>query len=401
MKSDFSDDKATTEWLDSFESKKNTQNTYATGWRRFLEYAGMTGDQILADRKGDHDFRWERKTLDFKRWMVEGARQLKHPEKKLGEHAGRTAATSVEGFFSFYRMSLKFRRSESAMIREAKRKQEDYRFSKEDFKRMVDVADLTEKYVILVGKSFGLRAGDFLRLTRGDLETYISREPPIFIGEYMTQKEHEPAFPFIDSDAKPVIQNMLKAMDKNGRVASNERILKFKNEIQLSRVLLRAADRAGIKYGNKNVRFHCLRKFLADRLSNWMSSEKWKQIVGKAVPESAYVSPDQLREDYMKAVPETALAETGLEERLKKNEAIARIQGKLLTDKPLTPDDYKGVTRYNIRLGKRREKPKTKDCADSEHCQKIVGEAELPGLLAGGWRVAAVLPSGKVVVANE
>jgi hypothetical protein len=41
------------------------------------------------------------------------------------------------------------------------------------------------------------------------------------------------------------------------------------------------------------------------------------------------------------------------------------------------------------------------DCADGEHCQRIVSEAELSELLAYGWRVAAVLPSGKIVVSNN
>jgi hypothetical protein len=37
---------------------------------------------------------------------------------------------------------------------------------------MCDFADLTEKYIITAGKSFGLRAGDFLRFTRRDLAIF-------------------------------------------------------------------------------------------------------------------------------------------------------------------------------------------------------------------------------------
>lgn len=35
------------------------------------------------------------------------------------------------------------------------------------------------------------------------------------------------------------------------------------------------------------------------------------------------------------------------------------------------------------------------------NCQRIVSEEELPSLLVKGWSVAAVLPSGKIVVSNE
>jgi integrase len=343
---EWENDQATREWLGSFKAKPNTMNTYKVAWRKFLEFAGLTGDQILADRKADAEFHWESKTLAFKMWLL--------AEKKLSQNTGRTSAESVEGFFSYHRLPLKFRKSEAATISRAQRKTEDYRFSREDLKAMVDMADLIEKYIILVGKSFGLRAGDFMRLVRGDLEPYISREVPISIGEFQTQKENVPAFPFVDSDAQPVIKLMLKNMDMEGRIGPNERMLKLKNEISLTEALERTAVKAGINYGNKNVRFHCLRKFLIDRLSSFMSESKWKQIVGKSISEGAYVSPDSLREDYRKAMAETTIAETGLEERMKRTEAVTRIQEKIMADERLTPEDHEDIKRYGIRLGKRR-----------------------------------------------
>lgn len=40
------------------------------------------------------------------------------------------------------------------------------------------------------------------------------------------------------------------------------------------------------------------------------------------------------------------------------------------------------------------------NCANGHNCQRIVSEEELPTLLVQGWHVAAVLPSGKVVVSS-
>ena len=37
-------------------------------------------------------------------------------------------------------------------------------------------------------------------------------------------------------------------------------------------------------------------------------------------------------------------------------------------------------------------------CHNGVNCQAIVSEEELPSLLAEGWRVSAVLPSGKLIV---
>lgn len=295
----FPNDKATNEWLNSM--KKSSRHTYQSQWKNFLKFTGMTGDQILANRKTDKDYAWEKKIIEFRQWLIE--------KKGLSENTAKTAGGTVRSFFAYYRVELQLRRTESTKLAEARRKTEDYRFSRDDLKKMADFSDLEEEYVVVVGKSFGLRAGDFLKLSRGDLEAYIDREPPISIGEYSTQKESVPAYPFVDSDAKPVIKRMLENMKREGRTSPNDRMLIYKDTIQLTRVLKRVAERAGVKHGNKRVRFHCLRKFLIDRLSDVMSSEKWKQIVGKTISESAYVSPDKLREDYQRAMTETCFTE--------------------------------------------------------------------------------------------
>lgn len=52
----------------------------------------------------------------------------------------------------------------------------------------------------------------------------------------------------------------------------------------------------------KRIRFHCLRKFLIDRLSAYASESQWKQIVGKSIDEGAYVSQDQLKGVFTRAM---------------------------------------------------------------------------------------------------
>lgn len=315
----FPNDKATHEWLDSM--KKSSRHTYLTAWKYFLEYAGMTGDQILADRRKDTEYRWEKKVIEFKDWMID--------VKKVAETTAATSAGAARSFFAYHRTELEFRRAESARLAEAKPKYEDYRFNKEDLAKMASVADLTEKYVLLAGKSFGLRAGDFLALARGDLEAYIDRPVPISIDAYSTQKESVPAYPFIDADAEPIIKLMLQKMEREGRTAADERILTYTDTIQLTRIVQRLTERAGIKIGNKRVRFHCLRKFLTDRLSSHMSESKWKQIVGKTISEGAYVSGDSLREDYERAMAETCFTEVVSAEEVELRVAKRLLEGQL------------------------------------------------------------------------
>jgi len=61
-------DKATAEWLNS--QKPHTRKSYKTYWKYFLEFTGMTGDQILADRKTDTEHNWEKKVIAYKQWMI-------------------------------------------------------------------------------------------------------------------------------------------------------------------------------------------------------------------------------------------------------------------------------------------------------------------------------------------
>jgi len=390
------EDKATQEWLDSL--KKGTRHTYRYNWDNFLEFTGLTGDQILEDHKKKalaEDYSWENKIMAFRDWLIN--------VKKMSTHTAKTAGGVVRGFFAFHRQDLKFRRSEGTRLGEAKTKTEDYRFSLEDLKKMFDVADLDEKYVLTAGKSFGLRAGDFLGITRGDLEPYLDRPIPISIGKYATQKESAPSYPFIDADALPVIKLMIEKMTRDGRGKPEDRILTFSHEIELTRVIRRLVFRAGIKVGNKRVRFHCMRKFLIDRLSSFMSESKWKQIVGKTISEGAYVSPDSLRSDYERAMRETVFSKLmDIVELQKRQQIVEELTSKLVSGTPFSEEDKRNIKAYNIRMYERKKSPKSKsnDCPDGEHCEKFeqIAETELLSRLKDGWQIIHRLTNGEVIV---
>jgi integrase len=375
-------DEAKEAWLAS--QKMPTKTYYSAWFAKFEEFTGLTGDQILAKQAVDKAGTWEAKVLAFKNWLLS--------EKKLSEYTATAQSMAVRGFFSYHRVTLQFRLMESKRISERSRKTEDYRFNLADLKKLYEVSDLQERYVITAGKSFGLRAGDFLTLTRGDLEPYVNNEPPASIGRIKTEKEKVAAYPFIDSDAQPIIKLMLEKLMREGKTNPNDRILDFSQAIQLTRVLQRLVAKAGLEVGNKEVRFHTLRKFLSDHLASHMAESKWKQIVGKKISESAYISPDELRKDYARAMEETTFGrQVDLEKRAKISEEIT---SKLMAGEPLNDVDRRNMRTYDIRL---REHSKA-DCEDGEHCQQIVSEENLARHLSEGWKVVATLPSGKIVV---
>lgn len=402
LEEQFPDDIATIEFLNA--QKPSTRNVYKQHWRRFLKFTKMIGNQILEDRQTDKEFSWEKKVIAFRNWLLN--------EQKISTASATTAVGTVRAFFGFHRTELKFRRSESHRLAETERKYEDYRFSRDDLHNMCKVADLQGQYVVTTGKSFGLRVGDFLKLTRGDLEPYLDRPVPISIGAYGTKKEMVKAYPFIDSDALPIIRLMIAQMDREERTASTDKILKLKSDIQLSRILRSLAAKAGINPGNKVIRFHCLRKFLIDRLSSYMSESKWKQVVGKKIPEKAYVSPDELAKHYARAMVDTCwtemvgTADIRMQAKIDALAAIARSKGvsEATINEIITMCDAKQINKEEAiaRLEQLtiEEKPKRTELNGGD-CQRIVSEEELGEYLAKGWKVQAVLPSGRIVVDNE
>ena len=102
------------------------------------------------------------------------------------------------------------------------------------------------------------------------------------------------------------MQEWLTILKSEGKYDLEKPMLDL-GEHELSVTLHRLAKRANINLGNERIRFHNLRVFLITRLSKVMETNRWKQIVGKSVPESSYVKPFLLNDDYRKVLPLTTV----------------------------------------------------------------------------------------------
>ena len=278
--------------------KKSTRFVYKSMMQKFIEFTKMNGKQIIQSRKLDlqkQTFEWEKKLMEFQTWLIKRA---------YSETFSKTAVGMARGFFAYYRLPIQLRRQESRKLNQVKRKTEDFLFDREDIAKMSMVGNLKEKYVLLVGKSLGLRVSDFTALTFGNFRTLkLDDEPPISLGEICTQKEKVKAYPFLDSDAVPIVKQLLES---NKNKADSEKVLKDTEE-NLSVILQNLARKSGIEPHGKRIRFHCLRKFLIDRLSAYASETQWKQIVGKQIDEKAYVTSEQLRQIYKRAMKDIVI----------------------------------------------------------------------------------------------
>ena len=252
-----------------------TRYTYRCNLTKFLDWANMSADELLAFKRADKLYALEAKCLTYR------------------ASNAHDVINAVRSFCDFYRTPLQFSQSEKRRLNAKRmRKTQDYMFTNNDLKRMALVGDTVEAYVVCVGKSFGLRASDFIRYTDSAFSN-LEGKAPVYMGELQTTKEGVLAFPFLDADGLWAVKNFLSSPHANGRVVNMRKD-------DLSIVLQDLCVRAGI-VTDKHVRFQGLRKWAIDRLSMVMSESKWKQIVGKTISEGAYVSPFELRACYKKA----------------------------------------------------------------------------------------------------
>ncbi len=152
------------------QSKQGTLNTYKTIMKLYLTFTKKSGQQLLDEKKSDKDFQVENSMFQFRKHILE----------ERSEAYATTAIGCIRGFYAYYRMPLTFRRTESKKLTEQNRSTSDYLFDREDLTKMALARSLKERYVLIVGKSIGLRAGDFVKLTFGQFRSLkLDNEPPI------------------------------------------------------------------------------------------------------------------------------------------------------------------------------------------------------------------------------
>lgn len=315
-------------FLDSI-TKYSTKATYKTAMKMYLDFTGKTGKELLEIKKADTEFKVEDTMAVFKKWLLEEKWKIEKKNKPYSSSFAVNCMMTARSFYAYYRMPLIFRKQEAKTLKQKTRTTIDYLFDKDDLAKMALVGDLKQRYILLVGKSVGLRASDFTAFTYCTLRSLkLDNDAPIAIGEINTIKENVPAFPFLDSDAIPIVKQILES---NKEKLDSDKVI-ADTEDNLSVVLQTLAKKAGIDPHGKRIRFHCLRKFAIDKLSAHASESQWKQIIGKAISEGAYVSQDQLRSIFNRAMPSMLINGNGIKAKklMELENAIVESQKQIL-----------------------------------------------------------------------
>jgi len=308
-------DKAYIEWLESIGSanyQRNCQNSFLT-FLEFLRGQGWkepTGDMILERHKQnrkseDSKTKYEIDDLipKFTQWLIE-AKGMKH-------NSAINTATPLRGFFNFHREPLKVQRSTYTTYKETKKKY--HVFTQEELQRMVKLATVEEKAIILLGKDLGIRVGDFIELKRSlILEAYKDQkgEFPIEF-EIETQKEGVVSVGHASQETWEALNDYWSNIPQSEYVfPSNGSHI---SEDTANYAIKSSWNRAYPDRKDVSVRFHELRSYKMTALSD-VGVNEWhvKKMVGKKLGSdiSTYLMGTNLKEDFKKA--ESKLKLTGV-----------------------------------------------------------------------------------------
>lgn len=280
-------------WLAGMKNNKQ----YIRAYNYWLDFLEDKNEQWVLDNLTDED--WGQHLCDFRDFL--GKIPKTRGEGFLSDNTTKTLVAAIRGYLKHIGAPLKLtKRQKEYLLKVESLVSLDFPFNLNVKGSLLGVSDPIEEYIVAVGVSFGLRIGDFLTITRGQLEPLLDQEPPITLGKLQTQKKGEPAYPFISGDAKQALERLLKLMDEMGRTDKDEPMLR-KDANQVNKILQDLFKKANINTGSYTVRFHILRKFLSDNLATVSSSDKWKLIVGKSA-KSPYIGSD-CKEVFKRVIP--------------------------------------------------------------------------------------------------
>jgi len=293
---------------------ESTQNMYLRDFKAFLNYAGKTADELLAQREQDEtnkDRKVQRRIESLLNEYVAAKRKEGYSPATLQRYFA-----AVRSFFDTHYTPLKMRRSdypkgESLGVRAATR--ELIRKALDDKRTRHKEATTA---VMLFLKDSGLRASDARLLNYGDISEALERGDDFIPITIITQKVKTIAKTFIGYEAIHALKEYINHRKKGTRRIPAETITtksplfittETHNAKRIPRVTMsHMIQTAFTRVNERNLSAHSLRKYLQTTLeaaginSNWID-----QILGHKLINSrdAYSKPtdEQLLEAYTKA----------------------------------------------------------------------------------------------------
>jgi hypothetical protein len=369
---------------------------------QFCQWAKKTPDELLAEKKRDPSANTVEKLLDKFCSLEEYRNALKYQ-----------VSIAVKSFhhWNYYDLA----KAAGAIVLE--KKKEYNKLSKEGLRKLYNRArNPRDRALIPFVCSTGVAKETLSQLTWGHLEeNWESQElpaldipPELIKGKGVGRYKGVRQVTFLTPEAKAQLIDYKEFMEaKLGRklgkgdhiwldISAKYHPLGYDSFASL---ILRLSKEAGVKFT-----WHDARRWLTTGLEQVGLSPNWVRVLrGRKVSgsENPYSRPniEALRGKYHEALPYLEFtSEKPASDLEKRQKASERIMSKLIAGEPLNDEDRADIKNYGLQVRDAIKRQKSESDCTNGHCQKIVSEEELAKFLEDGWRVSAVLPSGKIVI---
>jgi len=426
-------DKQNIDWVRSFEAgdkwfkklsvrKSGSEATiryYARALKEFCGFVKMDPDEIMKDFKqgvaSDLEATLERwgDNLDF---FVD---YLTDPEKRGGGALEKSSSAiyhaAVKSFFKYNsRVELKAPTPQFYSERIPA-------INFDDMKDLDQACDIQQRFFLRFLKDSGMSRGDAVNINYGHIRRQYEAGSKFVHIDAFRAKENVEYDTWIGPNTVDSLKTFLRIRQRRGEQLTDETPL-FSTWTKpfhrmspkgLSALFKRLTEKTGII-----VRPHRIRKFFETYLAlakvhpvilkYWMGH---KVATGKKDVEMRYIIPpvEEQRKLYMEAYKQIDLTPKPEAEDLLKAEIKSRLETMDPSERQKFVKHLTSIYREKanlmladpeIKVLLRKEKTRTNGGSATD-CQRIVTEQELAPYLAKGWRVQAVLPSGKVVISDE
>jgi integrase len=298
-------DKAFGEWLNSLEDRYQDNCRLAFG--KFMEFLKeksgwkeVSGDLILsrheANRKSDDKkvkYYFDDLIPTFVTW---------YEAKGVSHNYATVQVAMVRSFFKFHREPLLVQKK----IKLIEVKKRYHSFTKDELVKMVQVGDLDEKVLIMLGVQLGIRVGDFVSLQREPiLEAYLNSNgvfPLQF--EIETEKEGVISVGHISKDVYETLKLYWGQVPKSEYAFPSNNGRVFISEDKANDMIKNTWRKAYPERKDVKVRFHELQSYKISVLANSGVNE-WiiKKMTGKKVSSdmNGYLTGINLKDGFKKA----------------------------------------------------------------------------------------------------
>jgi site-specific recombinase XerD len=408
-------------WISTVQAEKTgslkTQLEYAYRLRKFCLHVNRNPDQLIEDRKNDLKAETEveqRKTEELVRDFF----------NLQAEKSTRLSAKAYHGALrSFYKYNYMSLRMETPRARSRKIQP----ITLEEFKQIDAIANPRDRALLRFMKDSGLSTEDVVVFNYGDIKREFEEGNEFIHIRAVRQKTQVNYDTFIGPNAVEALRTYFQLRKANGETLNDKSPLflshgkrkgKKRGDVErlddnsVRTIFTRLKNRIGII-----VSPHRIRKLFASYmglkvrhpaiLKYWMGHS-----VETSDVEGRYVLPplEEQRKLYMESYEQIDIRpKPSLTKDEARAEAVATLPDELL--EPLAKKHGLTLEQYRRILREKKAPTSTvplippqtneKDTCKNGNCQRVIAENELEVLLAQGWRVAAVLPSGKIVVSNE